>query len=191
MQITLNIDSANIGGTVEQVFATLSESDKKDLAKHVMLEVLTTPMAAERKAFERQVMDELIAQYKNDSYQGNRITNYEQARSSYKYRERMEKFVSSSDRMLRLITTTATNHYTEIVTAMVKEDPQTQEVFAQMREQFVADLPKMIQMAMAANFASQMGQISGAMIAATGAQASVGMLADGLKQRLASQGIHI
>lgn len=189
MQITLNIDSANIGGTVEQVFASLSDEEKKGLAKQVMLEVLRKPMASERLVYEQKMAEQVIAQKAGSHY--DRIDTIEKAKSTYEYRTLMEKYKSTSERMMEEITRTAVKHYSELVSDLVKEDEQVQTIFSVMREQFVADMPKLMQMAMAAQFAKQVDTIKYAFEAASGASAQVQMLGEGLRQRLAANGINI
>jgi hypothetical protein len=191
MQITLNIDSANIGGTIEQVFFALTSEEKKELARSVMLQALSTPMSAERDAFERKVVDQLIAETANETYHNNRITNVEEARKHYKYRERMAAFKSSSERMVEEITRAAIGHYKEQVTEMVKEDEQLNKLYEGIRTQMVANFPNMVQAAMASHFASQMGQLSNGIMAAYSVNANLQNLGSSIQQQLSNNGIHI
>ena len=191
MQVTLNIDSANIGGPVEQVFATLSDADKKDLAKQVMLEVLHKPMTAEREAFACGVCEKLVADYANDSYPGNRIKTVEEARKHYKFNEAMSKFKSSTDRMMEEITRSACTHYKQMVDELVKSDEQIQQVMCSVRDQFAKDFPAVLNSAMIQYFANQMGSIGTAIATAANANMNVGFLSKNIQTQLSNNGIHI
>lgn len=191
MQISLNIDSSNIGGTIEQVFADLSHEEKRELAKTVMLEVLRTPMESERVVYERQVIDTLIEETKGETYSSYRITDAASARSSHKYRERMQKFQSTSDRMMTMIVNATVAHYKELVTELVKNDEQLAAQYVSVRDKIVADFPATVQTAMALQFASQMGQVSNFLLQQQVAPNQAQVLALSIQQQLSNQGIHI
>ena len=122
IQITFNIDSANIGSTVEDVFKSLTAEDKRELARGIMLEVMTKPNEAERLVFEQQTVEQLIREYENASYTHDRIRTEAEARGSYRFRERMAKFESSRDRMMRMIVEETTRQYKDMVAELVKND---------------------------------------------------------------------
>lgn len=188
MQITLNIDSTNIGATVEQVFQTLSEETKSELAKQVMLEVLRNPVGAERTSYERKVVEDLLAYNKS---KGNYDNTEEKVRSSYEYRQKMERFKSTSERMIEEIVSSTIKHYKKLVDDLVKSDPQIQSQWEQVREKFVADFPNLMQMTMATYFASQMAGISQSFLQASGVRESHNMLATQLQQMFGQQGLHL
>ena len=191
MQITLNIDSANIGGTIEQVFFALTNEEKKELARTVMLQALSTPMDAERSAFERKITDQLILETANSTYHNDRVTNVEDARRHYKYRERMSAFKSSSERMIEEITKAAIGNYKEQVTQLVKEDEQLAKMYEMVRSELVSNFPQMVQAAMTAHFASQMGQLTHGLNAAYSINANLQVLGSSIQQQLSNNGIHI
>jgi len=187
MEVTINIDS--LRGNIEQVFESLSSEEKKELAKEVMLKVLTEALAGERLAYENILADRLYEAAKKDSY--SHVNSLDEVRQSYKFRDGMQKFKSSSERMLETITREATENFKAQVTDLVKNDPQLQQVMAVVREQFIADFPTLVQATMATYFASQMNQISQALMQVNSVSDNVRILGCTIQAQLATQGINI
>ena len=191
IQITFNIDSANIGNTVEDVFKSLTSDDKRELARGIMLEVLTKPNDAERKAFEQRVIDGLIAEYSNAGYHSDRIRDESAARASYRFRERMQKFESTRDRMMRMIVEETTKQYRDMVSELVKNDEQSQAALAAAQAEFTKAFPTLCQQAMNSFFVSRMAEISVAMNAAFAEQTNLAMFSSNVRNALAAHGMMI
>ena len=191
IQITFNIDSANIGSTVEDVFKSLTADDKRELARGIMMEVLTTPNNAERLAFEQQVVEQLIREYENASYPSDRIRTESEARCSHRFRERMTKFESSRDRMMRMIVEETTKLYKDMVAELVKNDEQTQAVLADAQASFIKAFPLLCQQAMNSFFVSRMSEIAIAMNTSFMQQTNMRMFSDDVRNALAAHGIAV
>lgn len=189
IQITFNIDSANIGNTVEDVFKSLTEDDKRELARGIMLEVLTKPNGAERLAFEQQTIEQLIREYENASYQGDRIRTEAEARASYRFRERMAKFESSRDRMMKMIVEETTNQYKDMAAGLIKNDEQTQATLAGVQADFIKAFPSLCQQAMNSFFVLKMAEISVAMNNSFIQQTNLQMFSQDVKTTLAAHGL--
>lgn len=191
IQITFNIDSANIGSTVEDVFKSLTADDKRELARGIMMEVLTKPNNAERLAFEQQVVEQLIREYENASYPSDRIRTESEARCSYRFRERMAKFESSRDRMMRMIVEETTKLYKDMVAELVKNDEQTQAVLADAQASFTKAFPTLCQQAMNSFFVSRMSEIAIALNTSFMQQTNMQMFSDDVRNALAAHGIAV
>lgn len=189
IQITFNIDSANIGSTVEDVFKSLTAEDKRELARGIMLEVMTKPNEAERLVFEQQTVEQLIREYENASYTHDRIRTEAEARGSYRFRERMAKFESSRDRMMRMIVEETTRQYKDMVAELVKNDEQTQAMMADVQATFIKSFPTLCQQAMNSFFVSRMAEISTAMNAAFMQQTNLQMFSQDVRNALGAHGI--
>jgi O6-methylguanine-DNA--protein-cysteine methyltransferase len=177
MQIVLNIDQTNIGETVEEIFRSLSDEDKKEVAKQVMLETLRKPSEVERINFENELIKSLI---KADGYP----KTEKDARDSYAFTERRSKFKTSSERMIESISAGALVHYKELAASLVKEDPVLSDAISKMLETFKTEFPNMVQLAMSAYFASQMQGIASALLTSSTTQYSVQDLARKLNVQL-------
>ena len=191
MQVTVNIDSATIGGTVEEVFKSLTEEDKKDLARQLMLEVLTKPNATERKVYEDRLAEQIYEKNKNSSYSNDRYSSPEKAKDSYEFRSAVGAYKSSREIMVGEIVQSACAHYKAQVAELVANDPQMIAMYEETREAMIANYPAMVQAAMIHWMAGQMGQIGAAVQAAQHTNLNVGMALTQLTERLKSQGINL
>ena len=157
MELTINIDKANFGATLEQVFDSLTEYDKHNLAEKCMLEVMRKPNGAEREAYEAELCQTIVDQRCNDNYSP--VKTVEAARASSYFRDGMRGYQSSQDKMISLIVTSAVSHYKELVTELVAKDEKLAEMYAAMREQLIKDFPAMVQAALVHQFAGTMSSI--------------------------------
>ena len=190
MQVTLNVDTEGLGGSVSEVFKSLTEDQRQDLCLTIMREVLTKPSTLERKLKEQQVIEDLIAKYSSAS-NWERISNESDARSSTKFRDIMRDWKSSSEVLMQMITTEAVKSWKENITTLVTSDPQLTEMYAAQKKIFVEQFPEIMKGVMAAYFASQMNSIGSGLMQAFHTGETLRQLGGNLQQQLASQGIHI
>lgn len=191
MQVTINVDSSTIGGTVEEVFKSLSPEDKKELARQLMVEVLTSPNGAERKVYEDRLAEQIYEKNKNSSYDRERYASPDRAKESYEFRNAIGSYKSSREIMVGEIVQSACAHYKAQVAELVANDPQMIAMYEETREAMIANYPAMVQAAMIHWMAGQMGQIGAAVQAAQHTNINVGMALTQLTESLKRQGINV
>ena len=191
MQITLNIDATNFGSTIEEVFRGLSEHDKKEVATKVMMDVLTQPNGAERLAYEEQAIAQIMAQKANDSYRRTDYDTPEKTRATYDFRERMAKYQSTRELMVKEITSQAVQQYKNSVVELVANDENLKTIYEEVKQQLVASYPQMVQAALTHYLAGQMGQIGVAIQNTQNLGAQVGSTMMQLTDKLQKHGINL
>ena len=189
MQLVLNVDNLNFDDTIGNVFAALTEDDKRDIARQCMLEVLRNPSVHERQVEEERVALMLVDQEMRSSYPSFKTT--QDAKASYKFREAMAKYKTSTEQMVEMIVQATVKNYKELVEELVKEDEQLKEIYALVRDQAAKDFPRLIEACMISYFSAQMGNIGAALNMSANTNMGVGILVTQLKNELAARGINI
>jgi len=155
MKIELNIDASNFGGTIEKVFESLTEQDRKDLAKEVMAKYLLEDYQAERLARSQDIIRELRekgdSSYRNNSEEYKNKTD-EEIMKMYKFTDRIKNLKTSREEMIRTITDSAMLHYKDLVTKAVQEDPQMIEVYGKVKNLIEESYPGYVHDAMVKAF---------------------------------------
>jgi len=198
MKLELNIDQATIGPTVKELFDTLTVEDRKELSRQIMEKFLAEPHNGERAAYEAATIAE-IKTWPGDEYvyvQGHGSTRVEykfmtdlQARSTDRFKKRMEAFKSTREIMISEITKTAVEAYRGAVTDYVQKDPQLQQVLAATIDAVKTDFPKFVHDALVGWFITNLQQQAGSMLQAISQSANAGLLAESVDQRLRARGI--
>lgn len=118
MKIEINVGEESVGKSIQEVFAALTQEERKDLARQVMLQHLNTPQDAERTIFENQKAKEFVDPKSYD------MKTEADVRQSYKFREACRTFVSSKEVMVKEVSAAAIAHYKEVVRELVRNDPK-------------------------------------------------------------------
>lgn len=188
MQVVINIDDGNFAPTMQEIFGSLTNEDKKEIAEKIILQVLAKPMDYERRAYEREVIDLLKS---NGNYSGTDEQIERHIRNSWDYRNRMEKFQSSSDILLNEIVSGAVEVYKKRTKELVEEDEQLKAQWAVIEKELVNSFPSMVHNAMVGVFVNSLQAISmntSSMFSIANNQA---MLKTQLTAALAERGINI
>ena len=160
MDITLKIDSSNLGETVVDLFKNISTEKKEALATEILSNWLKEPYDIERKAFEeeakREALKKVLAPSSYSDYDRKNYGTMETIHNSEQYRSLMRGFVSTKEEMVKAITEEATKIYREKVVEYVKTDKQLQKVMDATMETVKEDFPKFVHDAMMYWFAQQM-----------------------------------
>ena len=159
MQITMNIEAAQVGDTIVATFNNLTQEQKLEIAKQVMLEWLKEPWDLERQSYEREVFRRLRA---DTGFRSNSGKTDDQLRQDYDYSNKMREFMSTREKMINTITTEVANHYRACVAEIIKNDPQIQEAKGIVLEAVKKIFPAAIHNALVKFFSDQMGAISDA-----------------------------
>lgn len=121
MQVTLNIGANQIGETVLDLFKTLTEEQKKQIAGEVLRQWLKDPIPYEAAAWD----EEAIAYVRKEDYQArDRGWNGERCRESAYYRRYMDKKNSSKAEMILEVQRQIITFYNSEIKQLVREDPQ-------------------------------------------------------------------
>lgn len=136
MKVEINIDPSNFGGTIEQVFQSLTEEDKKELAKEVLSKYLLEDYKAERLAKAQEIIRNL--RERGDSSWSNNSDKYknmtdEEVIGTYEYKQRENQIKTSKEEMILTITTAAITHYKELVNDLIKNDTQLTEIYEKVK----------------------------------------------------------
>lgn len=155
MKIELNIDASNFSDSLGKVFDSLSEEDRKQIAKEVLTKFLTEDYEAERKARSQEIIRQL--REKGDSTWQNNSDKYKnmsdkEIMDCYEFKQRTNNLVTSREQMIKSITETAMGHYKELVASLVKEDEQMKNVYEKVRETIEKSFPAYVHDAMVRAF---------------------------------------
>lgn len=150
MQVTLNIDSANLGETVVDLFKNLTPEKKEALAADVLQRWFNEPYDVEHKAFETKVKQEALTYFQNqgDSWDKRNYGTLETVTNSSRYREAMAKFRSSKQIMVEETVKQLVETYRTQITETIKTDPQIQEMMKLTIEGIKKDFPAFVHDAM-------------------------------------------
>lgn len=158
MEVKLDIDSANLGGTVQEVFNNLNTDEKKELAREVLLKFLQEPYDYERKVYEQQVVERL----KKTDYHRN--DSESQIRSSYRFREAMGSYKSQRDVMVEQIVSNTIEFFKNGIAKDLEEDEQIQKMRDEVCKYIKENFSKFVHDAMVAWFCGNMSSISNGIV---------------------------
>ncbi len=171
MKLELNIDSSQIGGTIVETFNLLTQEDRKELAKQVMLEWLREPHDIERQIKEQQVLEQTRAKMKEEylaarsrgyGYGDNNPDNMndQQIKDRSEYRVHFQSWRSTRERMIETVVQATLEHYKEAVTVLVCTDPQLEAKLEQVKAQTVNLFPQIVQSCLMQWFSSHMNDVA-------------------------------
>jgi len=152
MQVTLNLDVANVGETVGELLSSLSQEKKNEIAREVFVKILDEKFGLEREVFEEEVITSLLSS-------GSRYLNREDARTSYEFRQRMEGFKPLREVLLKATYRQVHVQLTSDIKEVVQKSKETKDLIKTVSEDLKAQLPSIIRDAMVMYFASQMTTI--------------------------------
>jgi hypothetical protein len=153
MELTINVSGADFSGDLKMIPATLSEDDRKDLAKQVMLKWLTEPHDFERHTKQMSALDHIRQR------RGDPNLTLEKAKGYWEWNDYMKNYKSSRDTMITEIVSEAIKNYQALSTDLVKNDPQINAAWEVVKTQIQSDYPKYIHDAMVYYFSSRMNEL--------------------------------
>lgn len=152
MKVTLDIDSNAVGGSIAEMLTSLSQEDRRAVCCKVMEAWLRDPGDIERKAHEQDV----IANMRAASYSDRDLSD-DKIRDGWSFKDRMNGFRTTREKMVATIETEIEKHYAEAVAEYVRADPAV----AKMKTAAIANVrksfPKMVSAAIVAWVASGLG----------------------------------
>lgn len=161
MQVTLNIDAAQLGDTVVDLFKNIPAEKKEEIAANILQKWLEQPYEIERKSYtenaKRKALEEVSAS--SYGYDKERYGTLEKIEGSDAFRRLMNQFKSSRETMIEAITTEATETYRKKVTELIQTDEQMQKMFEATRDVISEDFPKFVHDAMMYWFAQNMTNV--------------------------------
>lgn len=169
MNVTLSIDSNQLGETVVDLFKNLTEQQRQEVAVKVLEQWLAQPYDVERKAAKaeiaRQARIRSVGGYSGKPY--NDMTDEEVVKEDYTARGEFEKFVSSRELMVKEITSSALKHQLEVIGDRIKSDRQLNAVLDRTLKMIEQNFGAYVHDAMIAWFCTNMTTM------ATGIQSSL------------------
>ena len=120
MKIELEVDPGQLGKTLTEILQSLTSEERKGLARSAMESWLRDPMDIERRAKEQDVIEAI----KRSSF--SRSETDDEIRRGWDFRNKMNDFRSTKERMIDAITAEVAAHYKAEVSRVVESDPRIQ-----------------------------------------------------------------
>ena len=144
MQVTLNIEAGQLGETVLDLFKNLSDGKKEELAVQIMSNWL-----GESHGSERQVYESILIEKYRSGQAGDKSRNYkdmsdEGIRNDYYFRQSMEKYKSSREIMVEMITEATQKAFQKHVDELVQKDPQMTKIRETLVDMLKTSYPEML-----------------------------------------------
>lgn len=155
VQVTLNIDASQFSDAGPSILGSLSEEDKKQIAKEVVLGILRETNPAERKQAEEEA---LASVRRSGSYYANRPDN--EIKQCSDYMQIMNKFSSTRQQFLIAVSETTMKYMKEQVDEIIKTDPEIQKMVVSITEEIRKAFPAVVQNAMTLVLAKQLEGLS-------------------------------
>lgn len=188
MQVVINIDSANFGSTVEDLFKSLTPEQKGAIAKDLIVKWLSEPSGFERASYEQTLIDQVKAGTLKigSSYDNIDWTKKDdnEIRGTYQFNDKMKGYKSSRERMIEDITAAASRTFSENITTLVKEDEQLKQKWEIVKEEIAKNFPAMVQSAMISYFIGNMQEIQTSMYNLRSNVDSLNYFKDNIQQKL-------
>jgi hypothetical protein len=137
MKIELDIDPGKLGAAAGDIMNALSPEERKAMAVQAMEKWLRDPVDIERQAKETEVVEKLK---KRSSY--GRTETDKEIRGGYEFRNEMQDWRSSKERMIEEITSGILSHYKSEVTRVIEADPRVQAMKAEVTKVMLETFPK-------------------------------------------------
>jgi hypothetical protein len=163
MEVTLKIEASQLGETVVDLFKTLTDDQKRDIAKEVVTKWFTEDPAAEREAFSDKVVRELRGRhirmgygYNSEKYTDDpKVTNQEVYAIS-EYREAMHGFKTSREQLVTAAVGAAIEQYKDSVKILVLNDAGLTAAFETAKKKIEESFPHMVEQAIIGWFKASM-----------------------------------
>ena len=152
MKIELDVDPGQLGKSLVDIMGSLTEEERRTLARNALETWLRDPGDIERSTRERWAIDQVKAQSRGDFRE---VKTDEEAKNSYRYGEFMRGWKSSKEQMVDKITAEILEHYKTEVTKVVREDPKVLAMQAEVVKIMMETFPKIAHDAMTVFVAEQ------------------------------------
>lgn len=143
MKIELTIEAGQLGNTVLELFETLTEAQKREIAQQVVTNYfLDDNNQVEREAFSDKVIAELKAS--GETHYGTKLSVMpdSEIKMSYKYKTAMEKFESLKSQVINAVRSEVSKHFLMEITEQIKKDPQIEVAKTEIMNTVKASMPK-------------------------------------------------
>jgi hypothetical protein len=165
MQVTLNLDSARMGDTIEQVFGQLTPEDRRAVAFETMKAFLAEPHSLQRGAQEAVVLADLRRRNPR-VWSGGRGTvdaatlTDKELRETSEFCEAMKRWRSVQEQMVEQIVESALKEFKARVDRLVAEDLKVQIVLEQVMQGLTGVFPKAVHDACVAWMCGHMSEVA-------------------------------
>ena len=147
MELKVELESSQVGSTVEEIFASLTVDQKQAIAKDLMEKWLLEPREIEMRSIQPDALKYARDRY-SSYYDGK--TDAVVAQSS-DYKEYLQKHKTSRDTMIEEIKLETISYYKQQVNEMLKNDEQTNVIKDEVMKEIRADFPLIIKKALMAS----------------------------------------
>lgn len=154
MNINLEIKADQIGDTVIDVFKSLSEDQKKEVASKIMEKWMKDPISIERDVIEQKVIDDL--RNKEDYL---KKQSDAEIRANYRFRDAMKNQRGTKEAMILSVMESVSSYFKSSVDEMIKNDEAIKNMLEVVKDEIRTNYPKFVHDAMIAFFAGHMQNI--------------------------------
>jgi len=184
MEIKFNVDASKIAEDVSTILKSLTEQERKDLAKEALLQWITKPCDADREIFELHLIQKIKAEHS-----GYRNDTDERIREGYQFREGIKTYRSKYSIMMEEVQKEAIAYQKTLIKDHVAQDPeikkQMDEALAKVKDNFGS----YVHDAMMAWFCSNMQTMAAGMATALMQSDRANNMYQDMNQRLLNRGM--
>lgn len=165
MQVTLEINSDNLDGTLIKMFDSLSEEKRVEIAEKVLTAWLNEPLQVERnlitKQFAEKVRTENRDHYVDGRYvKGRDMTDEDITKACQSDFVTFQKsYKTSKHRMIENVIESAVNTYKDQTVKLVNSNELLKDAFNKTAEEMKTEFPKFVHDAMMFWFTNQFSQV--------------------------------
>lgn len=196
MQVTVNIEAAQMGETVVEMFNSLTGEDRKELMKDIMREWFSTPINFEQVALEETLIRDIRAGKHNqdieyyDRDKLHRLTDQEIRTKGWFIKLRGTRCIDSRAQMVNCAIDEAKTVFAAEIQNMVKTDPDIQKAKDIVLEELKKAYPTMMHDALLGYFSSFMNQLSLGINQAMAQTQSTNLIMNNIQQRMSQIGMN-
>lgn len=179
MQITMDINPADLSLGILQILDKLSEDDKKKIASDVVKEWLSVRHEEEKDVFKQNIIVQLMASERKKE---------EDIVGTYTYNERMKKFKSSRDKMIEHIFAEGEKYFKQVIKKEIEDSEHYEVVFKECLKLIKENFPTYVQHAIQSWFINNLAQWSHEIYRASVDLPNIDASVSNIKQKLNEMG---
>jgi hypothetical protein len=158
MQVTLNVDPGVVGLELGEIFKSLTDDQKNQIAVQVLKDFLNQPFDIEIRAKEKEIIEK-IRNKPRSSWDTSGPKTDEQCREDSDYKEWRRSYRDSRTSMIEDITLAAKTEQQKVIKEMVVNNPDIQKTIQEEVDKFTEAFPEMAKQALTGMFMSSLASI--------------------------------
>jgi hypothetical protein len=156
MQITMNIDASQMSENLVDILKTLTENQRKEIAKETLLAWLKEPNDKEHSAYSREIINTIRADRWNEKY---KTCSDLEIMETYDYKQKIKNFPTTKEIMVKTITQETIKFYQEEISKFIKKDETVRTILEITLAKIKDDFPKYIHDTLVHHFATELSAL--------------------------------